>query len=178
MTTGTIIGRRRVRSWTNFPAALRTSRSSTSTSRTTDAERLLDRLGDRVARLVEQILGLGGVDPAPRDDLGSDQHLAGLAVDGDDHDDNALGREHLAITQHAVADVADDAIDVEVAGRHAAVHLDPGIGDLEHVAVLAHQHSLVGHAHQFTEATVGHQVAELAVDGHVPLRVARSTGRS
>ena len=78
ITTGTIIGRRVVRSLTNLPAARRTSRSSASTSRTPGRQRRLDRRGDRVARLVEQVLGLGRVDPAAGDDLGTDEHLAGL----------------------------------------------------------------------------------------------------
>ena len=69
ITTGTIIGRRRVRSLTNLPAARRTSRSSASTSRTPVGQRRLDGRGDRVARLVEQVLGLGCVHPAAGDDL-------------------------------------------------------------------------------------------------------------
>ena len=75
-------------------------------------------LAHHVGALVEQVLGLGGVDPAPRDDLGTGEDGARLHVDGDDHDHDALLGEHLAIAQHTLADVADDAVDVEVAGRH------------------------------------------------------------
>ena len=41
-------------------------------------------------------------------------------VDGDDHHDHALLGQHPAVAQHALADVADDAVDVQVAGRHPA----------------------------------------------------------
>ena len=41
-------------------------------------------------------------------------------VDGDDHDDDALLGERAPVAQHAVADVADDAVDVHVAGGHRA----------------------------------------------------------
>ena len=44
-------------------------------------------------------------------------------VDADDHHDDALLGQHPAVAQHAVADVADDAVDVEVAGRHLGVGL-------------------------------------------------------
>ena len=53
----------------------------------TDA--LLDGHGDRVAGLVEQVFGLGGVHPPPGDDLRTDEHLARLRVDGHDHHDHA-----------------------------------------------------------------------------------------
>ena len=49
-------------------------------------------------------------------------------VDGDDHDDDAFLGQHPAVAQHAVADVADDAVDVEVAGRHASVAHEPVVG--------------------------------------------------
>ena len=59
-------------------------------------------------------------------------------VDGDDDDDHALLGQHPAVAQHAVADVADDAVDVEVAGRHLADAVEPVVVELELVAVLAH----------------------------------------
>ena len=51
--------------------AARRSRSASSTASAT-----------RSQRLVEQVLGLGGVHPAAGDDLGPGEHLAGLDVDG------------------------------------------------------------------------------------------------
>ena len=77
--------------------------------------RLLERREHRVLRLLEQLLGLGRVDPAAGDDLGAGDDLARLRVDGDDHHDHALLGEVLAVAQHAVADVADDPVDVQVA---------------------------------------------------------------
>ncbi len=43
-----------------------------------------------------------------------------LRVDRDDDDDDAFLGEHPPVAQHAVADVADDAVDVHVAGRNRA----------------------------------------------------------
>jgi hypothetical protein len=46
-------------------------------------------------------------------------------VDGGDHDHDSLLGEHLAVAQHAVADVADDAVHVEVAGAGTDVQRGP-----------------------------------------------------
>ena len=67
-----------------------------------------------------QVFGLGRVHPATRDDLGAGHDLAGRDVDRDDHHDDAFLREHAPVAEHAVADVADDAVDVHVAGGHRA----------------------------------------------------------
>ena len=47
----------------------------------------------------------------------------------DDDDHHALLGEHPAVAQHALADVADDAVDVEVAGRHLAGDADALVVD-------------------------------------------------
>src|SRR5947207_9766392 len=59
----------------------------------------LDAGDDGRPGLPEQVLGLGGEHPAPRDDLGVDQHLARLGVDGDDNDDDAFLGKHAAVAQ-------------------------------------------------------------------------------
>ena len=97
---------------------------------------------------------------------GPDQHLAGLDVDGDDHHHDTLFGEHLAITQHTLTDVADDAVDIEVAGGHASSRLQTVVAEGQHIAVLAHQHVIARHAHEVAELRVGDQVSILAVDGH------------
>ena len=61
-------------------------------------------------------------------------------VDGDDHDDDALLGQHPPVAQHAVADVADDAVDVEVAGRHLPALAHAVVVEHELVAVLADEH--------------------------------------
>ena len=78
MTTGTIIGLRLVRSLTNLPAALRTcaleaSRCPGSVSSKASSTACAHGVG----ALVEQVLGLGGVDPAAGDDLGPGEDRAG-----------------------------------------------------------------------------------------------------
>src|SRR4029078_10819252 len=82
-------------------------------------KRRLDRVRHGVARLVEQVLGFRCVHPPPGDDLRAHQHLARPDVDGDDDHDHTLFGEHLAVAQHALADVADDPVYVEVTGRDA-----------------------------------------------------------
>ena len=93
--------------------------------------------------------------------------LRGLRVDGDDDHDHALLGEHAAVAQDALADVADDAVDVQVAGRHPSDRGQSVVGELEHVAVLAQQHVVVGDTHRPPEPGVGDEMAILAVDRHV-----------
>ena len=177
ITTGTIIGRRFVRSLTNLPAARRTSRSRLSTSRT-PWRSAAQRPRPPVARLVEQVLGLGRVDPATRDDLGTGEHLARSDVDGDEDHDHALLGEHAPVAQHAVADVADDAVDVQVAGRHAARLRRARRRSSSMTSPSSHTSTWsAGDAHHAARAGRGHQVAVLAVHRHEPLglrRVSRS----
>ena len=100
--------------------------------------------------------------------------MAGAGVDGDDDDDHAFLGQELAVPQHPGADVADDAVDVKVTGRHLAGELDPVGGDLHHVAVLGQEHRLRGHPHLGRQATVVHEVAELPVHGDEGLAAGRS----
>ena len=71
MTTGTIIGRRLVRSLTNGrrPGARRAGASRGRWRRASNTS--LIACAHHVGALVEQLLGLGGVDPAAGDDLGA-----------------------------------------------------------------------------------------------------------
>ncbi len=77
-----------------------------------------------------------------------------VRVDGDDDDDDAFLGEHAPVAQHALADVADDAVDVQVARGHLLAARHAEVGEQELVAVLAHEHALVAHAHR--RARVGH----------------------
>ena len=49
-------------------------------------------------------------------------------VDRDHDDDDALLGQHPAVPQHALADVAHDAVDVQVAGRDPPGHLQALVG--------------------------------------------------
>ena len=120
MTTGMIAGRRRVRSLMNLPSDRRAWRRMVSKSVAPSSAASCERRAHRGLGLVEQLVGLGRVDPAPGDDLGAGDELAGGGVDGDDHDDEALLGEVAPVAQHAEADVADDPVDVLVAGGHRA----------------------------------------------------------
>ena len=117
MTTGMTAGRRRVRSSMNRPSDLRAWRRMVSKSVAPSSAASAIDASTTCLRLLEQVLGLGRVDPTAGDDLGTGHDLAGLRVDGDDHDDDALLGQVAPVAEHAVADVADDAVDVHVARR-------------------------------------------------------------
>ena len=117
MTTGITIGRRRVRSSMNRPRERRACRRIVSKSVRAFAGRRFERGLHGLLRVLEEVFGLGRVHPAARHDLGTGHDLAAARVDRDDDDDDAFLGEHAPVAQHAVADVADDAVDVHVAGR-------------------------------------------------------------
>src|SRR5690606_15502429 len=106
-----------------------------------------DQRGDPVPTLVEQFLGLRGVDPALGDDLRAGDYGPLLVVDRDDHDDDALFGQDLAVPQNAVAHVADDPVDEGVPGRDPAVANHPLVGEQDPVAVLAHEDVVGGDTH-------------------------------
>ena len=126
MMTGTIIGRRRVRSPTRRPSALRAWRLRTSTSRAPSAMALVRAVGHDLAGLLRAAPRPRGRAPSPGwRSRGVPTSCAAVEVDGGHHHDDALFGQHAAVAQHAVADVADGAVDVEVAGRHVAVAAQP-----------------------------------------------------
>src|SRR5438067_3850931 len=102
-----------------------------------EVERLLvdglpQRLADGLLGLLQQLFGLGGVDPALRHDLGAGHDLAGVAVDGDDHDDDPFSGQLTTVAQHAPADVADHPVHIEVAGgSEAPLHVDALVAEDE-----------------------------------------------
>ena len=117
------------------------------------------------------------MDPALGDDLRAGDDLAGVAVDGDDHDDDALVGQLAAVPQDAAADVAHDPVHVEVAGGgEAPLDVDALVAEDEHVAVLADDDLLVGHAGAPGQPGVVDEVAVLAVDRHEELRRAPGSG--
>ena len=134
-------------------------------------ECIFDCVGDCVAGRVEQVFGFRRVDPPTGDDLGPDEHLAGLDIDGHNDDHNAFFGQFLPVAQHSLADVTNDPIDVEVARRNAADRVETPLGKFDDVAVFAQQHALATDAHHLCEAGVGHHVAVLPMDRYVPLRV-------
>ena len=148
MMIGMIIGRRRVRSPTSLPSALRAWRPRTSTSRAPSLMAWTRASATTWLASSMQLLGLGRVDPALGGDLRAPAQRFAVEVDGgDDHDDAFFG-EQLAVAEHAVADVADGAVDVEVAGRDVAVAVEAVGVETDGVAVLAQQDLVVGNAHR------------------------------
>ena len=136
-TTGTIIGLRRVRSFTMRPAARRIRCCSASSSTGAAASASSHLPADGAHRFVEQVLRLGRVDPAPGDQLGPRDDGPLLGVDRHDDDHDALLGQHPAVPQHPPAHVADDAVDVEVAGPHPLTPQQAAVGQHDLVAVLA-----------------------------------------
>ena len=69
-----------------------------------------------------------------------------------------------------LAHIADDAVDVEVAGRDLADEVDPAVGQLDDVAVLGEQHPGGVDAHLLGQPGVMGEVPELAVHGNEAVR--------
>ena len=69
-----------------------------------------------------------------------------------------------------MADVADDAVDVQHSGGNAVGALDAVVGDRDHVAVLAQHDARLGHAHRLGMSSIGDHVVIFTVDRHEPLR--------
>ena len=94
-------------------------------------------------------------------------------VDADDHDDHALLGQHAAVAEHAGADVADDAVDVEVPGRAPP----SGYRSCRRRSMMSWSPSSQtstwssGTPICRAEPGVGDQVAVLAVHRHEPLRL-------
>src|SRR5207253_2059075 len=103
-------------------------------------------------------------------DLGPGQDLPRLAVHGDDHDDHALLGQRPPVPQDTVADVANGAVDVQVAGRHLARPGDAVVVEGDDVAVLAQQHLRLVDAHPHGEPGVVDEVTVLAVHGDESFR--------
>src|SRR6266508_60519 len=134
--------------------------------------RLGQRRQHRHLRFADQLLGFGRVDPSPGDDLGAGDDLTRSRIDGDDHHDDTLLGQAATVAQHAVAHVADDAVDVEVPGGHRPLlELDAGAIDGEGVAVLAHDDLLGRDADLLGQLGVMDHVPVLAVDGDEELRL-------
>ena len=91
------------------------------------------------AGLFEDVAGGLLVDEPAVHDVGAVDELAGLRVDGDDHDDDAVARELPAIAKHLAADVADPQAVDEGHARAHPLPLAHHLADLDHVAVLADQ---------------------------------------
>ena len=77
MTTGMMAGRRRVRSLMNLPEGAAGVAADGLEVGGALVGRLRERRPDGGLRLLEQLLGLGRVDPAAGDDLGAGDQLAG-----------------------------------------------------------------------------------------------------
>ena len=138
--TGTIIGRRRVRSPTNRPRARRgMTRESLVIGRAL-GERRLESGPHRGTRVPDQGLGLGSMDPAAGDDLGICNEIAGVKVHGANDDDHSLFSEHPPVSQNSVTDVADGAVDIEVSRRNVSRDLEAVVAEHNYVAVLADEH--------------------------------------
>src|SRR5207237_1083791 len=134
--------------------------------------RLRQRGEHRGLAVLEQLVGFGCVHPAARHDLGPGDHLARGGVDGHDHHDHALLGEAATVAQHAMADVADDPVDVEIARRHRPpVDVHTVRPEREDVAVLADDDAVVGQPDLARQAGVVDHVPVLAVHGNEPFRL-------
>src|SRR5688500_14123004 len=123
----------------------------------------LERTGDDIARLFEQVFALFDIDEAAREDLGGAGEAASLLVDRDDNDDHAVRGKVGTIAEDVLVDVADaEAIDVDVAGGDFARLVGDFFVDLEDIAVGEDERVAPGYADRFRELGVDDQVAIFA----------------
>ncbi len=98
---------------------------------------------------------------------GSGLEPPGLAVDDDDRDHDALGREVAAVTHDEVLDfAAAAAVEERPARGHSGFLACPVSGQAEHVAVLGDEHVVGGKARGGGQARVLGQHPVLAVHRH------------
>ena len=144
MTTGTIIGRRRVRSCTKRPRAERALRLRVSKSAAPGSGSSGSSIAaSTTSRASSSNFSASGAWTQPRVIIsGPVRTLPVRESTDDDEDDDALFGQELAVPQDPGADVADDPVNVQVAGRHLAGELDAARADLYHVAVLGQQDRL------------------------------------
>src|SRR5690606_20492409 len=70
-------------------------------------DELLQRRFHDGPRILDQPFRFPHVDETARDDVGTGHHFTGLLIEGDDHDQDAVLGELLAIPQDDIADVPD-----------------------------------------------------------------------
>ena len=122
-------------------------------------------LGD-AGGAIEEGRVLLAVDETARKHLGRTHEPAGLRIDGDDDDEDAVGGEVGAVAEDVLVHIANaEAVDVDVAGLDAAREAGLFLVDLEDITVGEDEGVAFGHAHTLREAGVGDEVAVLAVDG-------------
>ena len=136
VTTGRIIGRRRVREYRNRD---RPSWMDDCHTRPFGVRpQLLDQREGVGPRLVEEVVGGAVLDEPPRDEVGPRDHGPCAPLDGQGHDDHAVLGEQPAIAEHHVAGLVDaEPVDVDVPRRHALVAAADGVPvDLDDGAVV------------------------------------------
>ena len=109
---------------------------------------------------------VGAADEAARDDLGRADEVAGLAVDGHDHEEHAVLRERAAVADDDVADLPDrDAVDIDVASLDPIAAPSRAVGrDLDRLAVLEDEDALGRDPDLLRDPAVLDEHPELAVD--------------
>ena len=172
MTTGITIGRRLVRSSMNRPSERRACRRSVSRSSAPSA--IAPSIAVETACFASSMRSsASGAYTQPRVTIsGPVRTSPGLGVDGQDHDDHALFGEDPPIAQHAVADVADDPVDVHVAGGHRVPFAVGALGrERDDVAVFTDDDAILRDADLARELRVVHEMPVLTVHRHEPLRL-------
>ena len=122
-------------------------------------------LGD-AGGAIEEGRVLVAVDETAGKHLGRAHEAAGLGIDGDDDDEDAVGGEVGAVAEDVLVHIADaKAVDIDVAGFDTAREAGFFLVDLEDVAIGEDEGVAFGHADALGKTRVGDEVAVLAVDG-------------
>ena len=131
----------------------------------------VERVLDRLAQLVDERVVALQERHAAREHLGRDDGRAVLLGDRRDDDEDAVRREHPAVAQRDVGDVADvDAVDEDHARLHRLAEAGAVGVDLQRRAVLGAEDVLARDADGLRELAVDQHPLEVAVDRHHVLR--------
>ena len=123
------------------------------------------------ARAGDQLLVFAHIHKAAGDQLRAGGHLARLLAHADDHDDQAVLGQVLAVAQHDVAHVAHaQAVDHDRAGLNRAGDVRLVLRELQHLAQLQDDRIVCGHAHLHRDFGMALQHSVLAVHRNEVLR--------
>jgi hypothetical protein len=133
------------------------------------SEGSFDRRSHRVTCLIEKIFSLWGIHPPAGDDLRTSEHRPRLHIDRHHNDDNTFFGERPSVANDTSANVANDAVDVDIPGGNP-VNVAGAIAiKQQHITVFAQQHSIVRETHDSTESGVRNKVSVFPVYGNKPL---------
>src|ERR1700682_2692064 len=107
---------------------------------------------------------------APRERSGPGDHLPGVLVHRDDHDEDAVLGEDTPVPQDHRADIAyAQSVDEDIARRDLVAEMWKAVAQLDGVPVVGDDHMILADADLLGDLRMQRQVAELPVHRHEEL---------